>query len=60
MWPNFVYVRSPGSMVVHRYYGKKYVEGEKVQCGMRMRPGWKFSESYSRLSQRRCRRCGEL
>jgi hypothetical protein len=26
----------------HRFYGKKFVEGEKTACGVRVQKGWSF------------------
>ena len=38
----YAYVSSPHSTVRHRFYGRKFVEGEVTGCGIRVQKGWPF------------------
>lgn len=38
----FAYVSLPSRSVLHRFYGHKFVEGEKTACGISMQAGWPF------------------
>lgn len=51
----FYYV-GPARGVLHVYTGKILVEGEKVLCGRRMQPGWKWMKS-SKRGARKCKGC---
>lgn len=36
-------ITSPHGKVVHKYYGKKLVEGEKLACGARLGLHWRWT-----------------
>ena len=38
----FYSIKSPNSPVVHRFYGKRFTEGEPTACGIRVQKGWKY------------------
>ena len=51
----FYYIGSPSSEVVHVHRGK-LLEGEAVDCGLRLQKGWKWS-SPPPHNKRVCKRC---
>lgn len=38
----FYSIKSLNSPVVHRFYGRRFTEGEPTACGVRVQKGWKF------------------
>lgn len=38
----FFYVKSPDSHVAHRFFAKRFIEGEPTQCGIRVQAGWRY------------------
>lgn len=53
----FYYVAAPTSAVVHRFYGNKFVEGEKTACGVRVHAGWPYWLRRAFDPRRICARC---
>ena len=58
----FACVSSPTGRTVHRFYAKRFVEGEKTACGILVQKGWPFwyrgrHPTYGDVFGTKCKRC---
>ena len=51
--------------IKHRFYGRKFVEGELTQCGIRVQKGWAFwygnrkRPTWGDVFAKTCKRCDQ-